>query len=204
MPSFPDSVFAPANRSNGQTIDASHVNGVQDEIVAIEGGIINGTARVNSSVLNVTAGSTFAVRPVEPPPHAARVALASTVAVGDGVSTVVTWATGDYLTNSSMFSTPSSVITPQSTGIWQATAQVAFSANSTGDRAVHIIDSTGTLIGRMQTHASSHSASPTVLNVSATKRFDVLGGSMKVQVYQASASTLSVIIADSFFELRKL
>jgi hypothetical protein len=64
MPSFPDSVFAPANRSAGQTIDASHVNGVQDEIVAIEGGYRNGTAPLNSSgstvaTLSVAGGSTF-------------------------------------------------------------------------------------------------------------------------------------------------
>lgn len=65
MPSFPTSVFSPASRSNGQTLDASHVNDVQDEIVAIEGGYLNGTARLNSSNstvanLSVAGGSTFA------------------------------------------------------------------------------------------------------------------------------------------------
>lgn len=65
MASFPTSVFAPANRSNGQTIDASHMNGVQDEIVAIEDGYRNATAPLNSSNstivnLSVTGGSTLA------------------------------------------------------------------------------------------------------------------------------------------------
>lgn len=204
MASFPTSPHTFTGFSNGALSDAAQVTDIYAEVEAIEAGIINGTARVQSSNLSVLGTSTFASRPMEPPPAAARVVLASTVSVGDGVSTVVTWATGEYLTNSSLFSTPSSVITPQSTGIWQATAQVAFSPNSTGDRAVSILDSSGGTFGRMQAHASSHSGSPTILNVSATKRFDALGGSVKVQVYQASASTLSVIITDSFFELRKL
>lgn len=64
MPSFPNSVFAPPTRSNGQTIDASHINGVQDEVVAIEDGYRNATAPLNSSNstlanLSVTGGSTL-------------------------------------------------------------------------------------------------------------------------------------------------
>lgn len=65
MPSFPNSVFSPATRSNGQTIDASHVNDVQNEIVAIEDGYLNGTARLNAGAstlasLSVPGGSTLA------------------------------------------------------------------------------------------------------------------------------------------------
>lgn len=60
MPSFPNSVFSAPTRSAGQTIDASHMNNVQDELNAITGGIINGTARVQSSNLSVLGGSTFA------------------------------------------------------------------------------------------------------------------------------------------------
>lgn len=64
MPSYPGSIFAPAARSNGQTIDASHINDVQDEITAIEGGIRQGTAPLNSSNstvanLSVAGGSTL-------------------------------------------------------------------------------------------------------------------------------------------------
>lgn len=65
MPSFPGAVFNPSARTNGQTIDASHVNDLQDEVVAIETGYLNGTARLNSSnstlgTLSVSGGSTFA------------------------------------------------------------------------------------------------------------------------------------------------
>src|SRR3990167_1759320 len=76
MANYPTSVFSPSARSNGQVIDASHVNDLQGEVTAIEGGLLNGTARLNSSnstlanlsvtggstlaTLNVTGGSTFA------------------------------------------------------------------------------------------------------------------------------------------------
>lgn len=67
MPSFPTSVFAPASRSAGQTIQPAHVNDLQDEVNAIEGGYLNGTARLNSSAstvasLGVTGASTIAGR----------------------------------------------------------------------------------------------------------------------------------------------
>lgn len=63
MASYPTSVIAFATRSNGQTIDASHVNGLQDEVTALEDGLLNATARLNSSNsthvnLSVTGGST--------------------------------------------------------------------------------------------------------------------------------------------------
>lgn len=65
MPSFPTSVFAPASRSAGQVIQPAHVNDLQDEVNAIEGGYLNGTARLNSSAstvasLDVNGNSTLA------------------------------------------------------------------------------------------------------------------------------------------------
>lgn len=60
MASFPTSVFSPTSKSNGQVVDASHLNDLQAEVTAIEGGYINGTARLNSSNLNVLGTSTFA------------------------------------------------------------------------------------------------------------------------------------------------
>jgi hypothetical protein len=62
--SYPGAVKAFASRSNGQTIDASHVGDLQDEVSAIEAGITQGTAPLNSSNstllnLSVSAKSTF-------------------------------------------------------------------------------------------------------------------------------------------------
>ena len=59
MANFPTSVFNPAARSNGQVIDASHINDLQDEVAAIEGGIRQGTAPIassNSTVANLSVG----------------------------------------------------------------------------------------------------------------------------------------------------
>lgn len=76
MASYPTTNKTFATRSNGQVIDASHVNDLQDEVAAIEDGLLNGTARLNSSnstvanlsvlggstlgTLSVSGGSTFA------------------------------------------------------------------------------------------------------------------------------------------------
>jgi len=64
MPSYPTSIFAPSVKTAGQTIQPAHVNDLQDEVVAIEQGITQGTAPLNSSNstvanLSVLGGSTF-------------------------------------------------------------------------------------------------------------------------------------------------
>ena len=69
MASFPAAVktFTTKSDGAGNTISASHVNDLQDEVNAVEDGYLNGTARLNSSgstmtTLSVTgaAGSTMA------------------------------------------------------------------------------------------------------------------------------------------------
>lgn len=54
MPSFPTSIFSPASKNTGDTIQAAHVTDLDSEVVAIEQGLRNGTAPLNSS------NSTFA------------------------------------------------------------------------------------------------------------------------------------------------
>src|SRR6478609_3742485 len=44
MANYPTSTPSFTNKSNGQTIDASHINSIQDEVVAIGGGLLNGLA----------------------------------------------------------------------------------------------------------------------------------------------------------------
>lgn len=55
MASFPDSIFSPASKNTGDTIQASHVTDLDSEVVAIEGGLRNGTAPLNSSNSTFTA-----------------------------------------------------------------------------------------------------------------------------------------------------
>ena len=64
MASYPGSVKSFTTRNAGDVIQPSHVNDLQDEVNAIEAGLLNGTARLNSSnstmvSLSVTGGSTL-------------------------------------------------------------------------------------------------------------------------------------------------
>lgn len=100
MASFPTAVFSPASKSNGQTIEASHVNDLDGEVVAIESGYLNGTARLNSSNstlanLSVSGGSTFASRPSMPPPEAVRVTGCTNV-LENNSTTALLWPAQVY------------------------------------------------------------------------------------------------------------
>lgn len=53
--SYPGAVKTFATRSNGQSIDPSHINDLQDEVSAIESGLLNGTAALNSSATVVAS-----------------------------------------------------------------------------------------------------------------------------------------------------
>lgn len=55
MPSFPNSIFSPASKNTGDTIQAAHVADLDSEVVAIEQGLRNGTAPLNSSNSTFTA-----------------------------------------------------------------------------------------------------------------------------------------------------
>jgi hypothetical protein len=61
MASYPNSVVAFTTKNTGDTIQASHIDDLQAEVTAIETGLLNGTAPLNSSNstlvhLSVTAG----------------------------------------------------------------------------------------------------------------------------------------------------
>lgn len=62
MASFPTAAKTFTTRSAGQTIAASHVNDLQDEVTAIEEGIVNGTAPINTSNVTVRRSSTRGVK----------------------------------------------------------------------------------------------------------------------------------------------
>ena len=212
MPSFPTSVFAPTNKSNGQTIDASHVNDLQNEVVAIEGGYINGTAPLNSSgstvgTLSVTGGSTFASRPLMPPPEAIRV-TDCTSALDQNTTNALTWPTQVYAINSSIHSTGTnpSRFTPQTTGVFVMDAGVQIvtgAANSTAWLQLEIEDSSGTLIGRSNIQGFGGSVAP-IARIAASKRFDVVGGWLRIVGKQASGSSHSVFGSASWCDVRKL
>ena len=194
---YPTSVFSPAARSNGQTIDASHVNDLQTEVTAIENellGTITGSLNVSGASTLATlqaAGSTFSVRPVTPPPDAVKVYLESTVTIGSSASSTIAWTAEDFKINSSLHSTatnPARLI-PQSTGLYQFVGHVTFALNSSGTRQVVLRDSSNAAFAQGQ--VSSQANAPIVW-VQGYKRFDVTGGYVVVEVALGGASTMSL------------
>ena len=210
---YPTSVFAPASRSNGQTIDAAHVNDVQAEVTAVENallGTITHSVNITGASTLATlqcAGSTFSVRPVEPPPHGALVFLDSTATLGSSAESTFAFTGQSYITNSSIHSTGTNParLTPQSTGVYLFSAQLAVSDNSTGYRAVRLVDSSGTIFAAARIPASSVAAN-TLLQAHGYRRYDALGG-YAVMVYEGSGpSTLSALsgVEGTWFAMHKL
>lgn len=207
MASYPGAVktFTAKVDGAGNTIMAAHVNDIQDEVNAIEAGLLQGTAPLNSSgstlgTLSVIGGSTFGVRPVTPPPAAISVTLGSTVTISSGgVTAKVNWLGDDLFggINSSLHSTGtnSSRFTPDSTGVWGVCAQAVFNQNSSGGyRYLQAVDSSGVLMGEVIAKATT-SIEP-VLMLQGFKRFDALGGYCVITAGQDGvASTLSLSTA---------
>ena len=199
---YPTSIFTPAARSNGQTIDAAHMNDVQAELTALESALL-GTI---THPLNITAESSFTVRPVMPPPDAARVFLEVAMVTGSSQLSTLSFLGQSFLTNSSMHSTGTNPerLTPQSTGVYFAVAQIALTSTEAGVRGLHITDSSNIDITEVRQVASSRG---TFLLASGYKRFDVLGGHLRVVAENnvgATTNTISSGQALSWFAMHKL
>jgi hypothetical protein len=88
--SYPTAVKSFTVKAAGDTIQPAHVNDLQDEVAAIEGGLLNGTAPLNSShstvaTLSVTGGSTMGTLQVS-----SNCTIAGTLTVNKIVSTSIT------------------------------------------------------------------------------------------------------------------
>ena len=209
MANFPTSVYSPASKSAGQTITAAFFNDPDGEITAIEDGYLNGVARLNSShstvaALSVTGGSTFTSRPVEPPPHSAKVFAASSQAFGSSQFSTISWVSQEYAINSSMHSTGTNPerLTPQSSGLYLIAAQLLIPSPSSGVKGVGILDSSGGAVAYQRTAVSTNS----VLNVTGFKYFDAVGGyvTCRFEGDGASTNSLSSGVFSSWFALTKL
>lgn len=215
MPSYPDSVrtFTTKLDGAGNPINAAFVNDLQDEVNAIEAGLLNGTARLNSSgstvnTLSVSSNSTFAIRPTMPPPQeAALVFLQSTYAAGSSGASTLSWLSQAFVVNSSVHSTTTNPtrLTPQSTGVFLFTAQVSIAgvtAPAMAQRTFEIQDSSLLPIASWQDKSTTTQR----IQVSGYKRFDV-GGGYAICAFgtdQASTHSLSSGVSLSWFAMTKL
>lgn len=149
---YPNAVKTFTSRNAGDIIQPSHVNDLQDEVNAIEAGILNGTAPLNSSnstvrALHVTANSTIggnlvvtgtlsagafafsSVVTADAQPRC-KVVKASTQSVNNATWTALSWLTQEFNVGA-MHSTGSnpSRITVDSTGVYLFGATVASTLN---------------------------------------------------------------------------
>lgn len=114
MANYPNSAPSFATRNQGDVINASHINSLQDEVAAIGGGLISGTAPLsssNSTVVNLSVSNHSTV--------------AGNMSIGGGLN-----VTGAILTAGAMMS---SGLVAAGSPVYSATLSPA--ALSTGDTA---------------------------------------------------------------------
>lgn len=210
----------------GNKINAEHINALQDEVTAIEDGLLNGTAPLNSSritapALVVSAGSTLQTLQVAgastfvgplslPAADAVRLSLAATQQIASNSTTAVVWTTQDVVTNSSMHSTTTdpTQVKFQSTGVYWCQAIVSWDAANSTVYQVSVEDSSGALVGfGSLTGVSTGTVAGVTLNAPGIKYVDTVGSTPFVRVVIraiGSTSRLDATAGRTVFTVVKL
>lgn len=220
---YPGSVTTFTTKNTGDTIQASHVNDLQTEVNAIEAGLINGTAHLQSSNstvanLSVSGGSTFAgavtgndtvtvkeLFTTKSPPTV-RVYSSANVAVANNAVTLLTFDAQRVISTSAMHSTATNPgrLIPPSSGTYLIGAHVRWSTvatpASTAFWLVRIRVDGSTVIAEQRSAVIN--GGPGGGNVQSVTTIWSLSTAQYVDcaVYQNTGSTQSVII-DSGSEL---
>lgn len=198
MATYPTSVktFATKSDGAGNTIQAEHINALQDEVTAIEDGLLNGTAPVTSSrvsaaaltvsggstltTLTVTGGSTLASLTVLGATDAARVTNSVLIQIPNGAATGLNFDTQRWATTGMHSTTTnSSRVVAVSSGFYDISASVEISSGGLGQRDLRLVLNDATVIGR----ASLFSSSPSVLTATTTYRLGSTSDYVTVQIY---------------------
>ncbi len=211
---YPTGISAFTNKNAGDVIQPAHVNDLQTEVAAVETALL-GTithAVTLGATLSVAGGSTFAARPVMPPPEMALVFLQSTYAAGSSVLSTLAFLSESFVSNSSMHSSGANPerLVPQSTGVYQFVAQVAAAGAPSTEviLALNFIDSSGTTFGEARQMLSTIGTPPGTLVAVGYKRFDALGGHAKCKVTNAGPGTSTLSFSPgsgtTYFSMVKL
>lgn len=234
MASYPTTPKAFVTRNTGDVIQAAHVNDLQDEVNALETGLLQGTARFHSSnssmaTLNVTGkstfvdgivvggASTFLLRP-SMPAEMALVILDAIQDFGSSAVSTVLFKAQSFLYNSSMHSTAvGQGLYPVSTGMYHYSAQLAIGGVLTSTQYVQIdiLDSSNNQIAYERRDFQSTNIQGLTLRVDGFKRFldvDGLGPGNSTQyciMRVVTAGGGSTLRANSgygltFFSMRKV
>lgn len=206
--SYPGAVKVFASRSAGQVIGSAHVNDLQDEVNAIEAGLLNGTAPLNSSnstmvglsvtsvstiagTLNVTANSTFTgtvnftgvVTGITASGVSVKVTHSAATQLSSGTWTGLNWDTELY-DGSSMHSTASNssrILFAGSSGVYHLGAVVSFSSVAGGQVFARVMYNDSSVV--TQTHVNGGDFTACV-NLAADVRIASSADYVTVQVYQ--------------------
>ena len=225
MATYPTAVktFTTKNDGAGNVIQAEHINSIQDEVTAIEDGLLNGTAPVNSSritapasqitnstvtQLNVTGGSTFADLNVTAVPASARVTNSVALNTASGSTTRLTFDTQVFVSTTGLHSTTTNPgrLTAVSSGIYLITGCVSWANNSSGLRLARILID-GSSIVAQTAGPPIGTGGATEQNVTTVYRFASSGSYAELEVLQTTGSTLSIAKTGDFspqFAMTKL
>jgi hypothetical protein len=156
---------------------------------------------------DTSGGSTWTVRPTLPPPDIVKLGLQAAQVIGSSALSTVLWTQQLIATNSSLHSTTTNPgrVTPQSTGVYMALAQLYTPAGAGGSSVfqVTILDSSGGSVAAFQRHTNS--TNQVTLLAQGAKRFDVLGGFLTVEVAAFGVSTSELgALGTNLFHVWKL
>ena len=230
MADYPTSVKTFTTKVADQVIDPAHVNDIQDEVNAIETGLLNGVAHdivpltassrnLGSSTLPWKSGhfdalevGGAAVTAAGGLPDAVRVRLSTRTEIASESTQTILWGSLVFDTSTGdMFDSTVSQehLVPASSGLYTCRLQVGFDLSaqvaSTGSHFVVIYDSSGAEVAKFQ---GAMNSTFNHVNISGMKYFDSVAGStqwVRASVYSDAASTSS-LDADvtTFFEMVKM
>lgn len=211
--SYPNAVKTYTTKSDGagNRIQADHVNALQDEVTAIEDGLLNGTAPVNSSRITAPASQitnstvtnatitnatitncTVANLTFSSPGDAVRVALAADLQIADATPVEVSWVTQVWAVGSTLHSTatnPTRFKAPSS-GLYSLHAFAQFGdAASSRENMVTLIKNSTTVLAHSRVRGSSGGPA---ISVSAIEYMASTTDYVEVRV-QHSGSTSRVL-----------
>lgn len=180
MANYPVSVTSFATKSNGQIVDASHINTLQDEVAAVEAGLLNGFAHDLKSL----AGTRLTYFQ-----SMARVVSTGNIPVANNAQTTVGFGAEEFDTDGLHDNvTNNSRLTAAVTGKYQINANVIWNANSSGVRQLSLTRNTSN-VAIVQTPASAVGTQ----GQGVSDLFEIsANGFVEIAVFQTSGSTGSL------------
>jgi hypothetical protein len=183
MANYPTSVPSFTNKSAGQTIASAHINSLQDEVVAIGGGLLNGFAHV--------LASTGSVR-LQFKQSMAKATSTGLIGVADNTLTTVGLGSEDFDTDGLHDNaTNNSRLTAKVDGKYLVTAYANWSINSSGTRQLRLARNSTTIAQVQQPGFTAGGVSQIATDLIALSA----GHYVEMHVYQNSGSTTSIASA---------